>query len=117
MNTKNLILGLAAIVFAIGSAFTTKEKLVSTPYIWMKEASNSSFECFDVPGACATNGSTLCKVSIVLESEAIKTPNAHTADNCATTYSSDNDGSAGSTIDFGGVDRPFAVSNDGTNPL
>jgi hypothetical protein len=115
MKPKNLILGLFAIVFAVGSAFVTWEKSINTPYIWVKQRFNSSvFVCTSAPGECVTSGNLLCKVSIVMENGITKTAEAHNAVNCFNTYE---ESDLTPVIDLGGTDRPFAVSDDGVNPL
>jgi hypothetical protein len=118
MNTKNLTLGFVASVFAIGSAFTTREKVINFSYVWWKEAPYSpGFVCKDLPGNCATSGSLLCKAVIVVESGAVKTPAVHNAANCLNTYNNDDNGRLGELIDLEGAGRPFSVSDDGATPL
>jgi hypothetical protein len=66
MKTKGLILALVAVVFAVGSAFTSKNAaMTNNVRIWLKQTSTSSFVCTAIPKECSqVPTGALCEVTI-----------------------------------------------------
>src|SRR5688572_25293443 len=79
MKTKGMILALVAVVFAIGSAFTSKNvDLANNVNIWLKQTPTSSFICTTQPLECAQQPSgILCDVRIVKADATQETVNAY----------------------------------------
>jgi hypothetical protein len=65
MKSKNLILALAAIVFAVGSAFTTKKVLPNNVRVRWQQNEFGAITCKAIPVECNNTGSNLCTVTIV----------------------------------------------------
>jgi hypothetical protein len=75
LKSKNFVLSMAAIVFAVVSAFTSKRmNLTSNVHVWLKQTETSSFECTRIPLECQQQPyGILCMVNIVLATGSIKT--------------------------------------------
>jgi hypothetical protein len=101
MKTKNVILGLAALVFAIGSAFTSLE--VGAPdFISVQYEGNPlpDFECVQISQACnGTAQDPLCKIQVKLSDNSIVAAQVYDLDSneiLCTTALRDANGSIGS---------------------
>jgi hypothetical protein len=66
MKTKNVVLGLAALVFAVGSAFTT---IVPPEYISVDFDDAPGFTCIAISEDFECDGATnsLCKINVLLK--------------------------------------------------
>jgi hypothetical protein len=66
MKTKNLVLGLLAVVFAVGSAFTSVKLTSVAAHVKIKtSASQPNFDC-EAIGFCEDTGTEPCRVGILM---------------------------------------------------
>jgi hypothetical protein len=86
MKTKNLILALVAIVFAVGSAFTSQnEDVVNNVYVkWKQTSAQQNFTCQLIPRECNLSGLESCQVTITKSDGSNETVFAYDAANCTT---------------------------------
>jgi hypothetical protein len=88
MKSKNVMLGLMAIVFAVGSAFTSESLVTNDPaYVWIKRQ-NLDWECVNSGKTCSNDAeeTQICQIEVVkdfgLGTELV---NAHKNANCDVT--------------------------------
>jgi hypothetical protein len=89
MKTKSLVLGACAIVFAIGSAFTSVSNGLSVSPVFIKlktSASQPTFTCTSIPATCSASGSNVCTIQVRLASGSVKNADAHTTNQCSANY-------------------------------
>jgi hypothetical protein len=81
MKTKGMILALVAIVFAVGSAFTSKNvNMAGNVKIWIQQTEQSSFVCTAIDRTCAQAPTgSLCEVTVTKLSGSTETVNAYGA--------------------------------------
>ena len=87
MRTKNVILGLVAFVFAIGSAFTSIEFPAQTAYVWVKRQ-NQNFQCLNSQRQCTSQAtdSEICQIEVTIDiPSSSKIVSAHLNSNCNAT--------------------------------
>jgi hypothetical protein len=84
MKSKNLILALVAIVFAVGSAFTSVD-LVSPVKIRYQQIQNGAWACQTVSRNCTNESDGVtCTIDVLLSSGATKAAKARDNEDCPT---------------------------------
>jgi hypothetical protein len=111
MKSKNLILALVAIVFAVGSAFTSKD-LLSPVFVHWKQTQQGSFLCTSVPLTCtnAIENTATCTVSIQKADLSFESVTAYINDDCQTAAKHSSATAVG-PYDAGDGNRPYDVQN------
>lgn len=64
MKIKNLLLGIFAFVFAVGSAFASTLLVLVPTYVWGKTVENSSEHCIYVGNVCNGQPGNVCKIAV-----------------------------------------------------
>jgi hypothetical protein len=107
MKTKTFTLVLVAIVFAAGSAFTSKKAdRAPNVYVRWKQTSVGNFLCTMIPRECAASGVD-CQVTITKADATNETVPAYDAANCVVVLK--HNGPFPPTFDAGVGNRPFDV--------
>ena len=86
MKTK-LIFSFLAIVFAAGSAFTSRsanEEILTPVYVKLQQVQGGAITCREYDGTCNELGSASCKVTVATQ-QGSKIVNAHPDSNCGMT--------------------------------
>lgn len=64
MKTKNVVLGLAALLLAVGSAFGSLTRIVAPDYISVQYLGDETFTCKQITQACDEIGQVACEVTV-----------------------------------------------------
>jgi hypothetical protein len=97
MKTKNLLLGLIAFVFAVGSAFAS---LLAPANIWVKArlTSGGSITCVDTQVTCANSGAVRCTVTVPVQQGSGVTSSTYRNSGCTVAIFRPESGTSNSSV-------------------
>jgi len=100
MKTRNWVLGLSAVVFAVGTGVASSLVAQTDAFIVVKNsASDESYICRNSGADCEQNGTFDCKVTVSTSiNTGTKTVKAHLTNACTTPLKNDQDAAEGGTI-------------------
>jgi len=113
MKSKNVVLAIIAIVFAIGGALASKKETASNAFIWIRPGSGN-FVCTDTGKQCDELGDSPCEVQVLIGGSIGKLPNAHNAADCQQVMVNEQGPASGGTL---ALPAGYTVSNNGTTPI
>jgi hypothetical protein len=95
MKSKNLVIAALALVFAIGSAFTSASLPAVTAWIKVKYTGESAFTCRSTSPIQCSNLATDTHACKVVVADILQPTNAYSNSNCSVFLKSTNDNSVG----------------------
>lgn len=69
MKYRSIVLGLCAVVFATGSAFTFADAALTQVYIKISSTQIPAFHCVSTTLNCSDTGENLCTVEVAIDTE------------------------------------------------